>query len=150
MKEVIERILNGQYVDEERGITVFDANLEWELKSGETKEGQFVIAASGDCLVEGTVVSSDPRLELSLEQFQGKQIPVDYIFHGENLEYGDEVQGSIHILSDKGELSIPFQARVSEGAMDSSIGPIKNLFHFVGKQHTDKARRARNGGVNGG
>ena len=52
MKEVIERILNGQYVDDERGITVFDANLEWELKSGETKEGQFVIAASGDCLIE--------------------------------------------------------------------------------------------------
>lgn len=137
MKEVIERILNGQYVDDERGITVFDANLEWELKSGETKEGQFVIAASGDCLIEGTVVSSDPRLELSLEQFQGKQILVEYLFHGEYLEAGDEVQGAIYILSDRGELSIPFHAHVSEGAMDSSIGPVKNLFHFANLAKTN-------------
>ncbi|MDE6675303.1 MAG: hypothetical protein K2K19_10920, partial [Acetatifactor sp.] len=52
-------------------------------------------------------------------------------FHGEQLQAGEVVKGNIYVVSNLGEYYLPFVATVSGAVLQSSAGPIKNLFHFA-------------------
>lgn len=139
MREIIERILDGYYAEEDRSVSLSCSSLELTLKAGENERGQFTISSEGKDMVEGTISTSDARMELSVEHFQGKEIVVDYLFHGEYMAEGEEAKGSIFILTDKGELNVPFQVTIVPETIESSIGPIKNLFHFANLAKTNWA-----------
>jgi len=135
MREVIERILEGKYADEDRYLELSCSALEVELEQGRDYQGFFTI--SSQTCIEGILSVSDARMELSLESFQGEEIRVDYLFHGEHLAEGEEAKGEIYILTNQGEWTLPFTITVCEHTLDSSIGPIKNLFHFANLAKTN-------------
>ena len=47
------------------------------------------------------------------------------------MEPGEEARGAFHIISNQGEYYIPFFVSVVPKTIDSSLGNIKNLFHFT-------------------
>ena len=131
MQKIINQILEGNFDYENGSLDFSCSKIELSLLPGEVCEGSFHIYANRVFTAAGSIMSSDMRMECLTEEFQGGEEEIFYRFHGENLEEGEVVKGSFYIVSNQGEYYLPFVANVEYRVMDSSIGPIKNLFHFA-------------------
>lgn len=131
MREIINRILEGNF-EYENGSLDFSCNkLELSLTKGEVCEGSFFIYGTPGCYTDGYVYSSDLRMECLTSQFTGSEAEIAFRFHGEMLEEGDVVKGIFSVVSNHGEYYLPFVATVEHTVLISTLGPIKNLFHFA-------------------
>ena len=82
-------------------------------------------------MTEGSVISSDLRMECVSRRFGGVQDEIFYRFDAHGMEPREESRGSIHIISNQGEYYIPFSVSISADRIMSSMGEIRNLFHFT-------------------
>ena len=131
MQEIIDRILGGNF-DYENGSLEFSCSkIEISLSQGTAYEGSFHILSASDGYVKGSVLSDHLRMECMTDQFTGSDAEIFYCFHGENLAEGDVVKGAFSVVSNRGEYNLPFVVTVEHGVLNSSIGPIRNLFHFA-------------------
>ena len=131
MQEIIDRILGGNF-DYENGSLEFSCSkIEISLSQGTAYEGSFHILSASDGYVKGSVISDHLQMECMTDQFTGSDAEIFFCFHGENLEEGDVVKGSFSVVSNRGEYNLPFVVTVEHGVLNSSIGPIRNLFHFA-------------------
>lgn len=136
MQKIIDRILEGNFGYESGSLDFSCSKIEISLCKGEQHEGSFHIYAYQGTVADGTVISSDLRMECLTKEFVGNQEEVFFRFHGENLEEGDVVKGNFYIVSNQGEYYIPFVASVQYKSLKSSVGDIKNLFHFANLSKT--------------
>ncbi len=105
-------------------------NIEIAAKPQELIEGSFFIHAS-DRYAEGEIYSSDTRIRVPENRFKGQDFEVQYFFDLSNAEAGDTVSGELSIISNYGEYAIPYAVSVQKPFLQSSLGGIKNLFHFT-------------------
>lgn len=127
----IRQILEGKF-DYENGSLEFSCTkIELNIRKGEQYEGSFHIYGQEGLFTDGTVFSSDWRMECLMGEFTGVSEEIPFRFHGENLEEGDVVKGTFDIVSNQGEYYLPFVVSVEYAVPDSTIGGIKNLFHFA-------------------
>lgn len=137
MQEMIRRILDGDFDYENGSLDFSCSKIELELSKGSTYEGSFYITSSivpaGTLgkLTDGYVVSSDLRMECLTPEFSGSNAEIAYRFHGEHLEEGDVVKGAFSVISNRGEYYLPFVVSIEHTVLETSIGGIKNLFHFA-------------------
>ena len=131
MQEIIDRILGGNF-DYENGSLEFSCTkIEISLTQGTSYEGSFHIISASEGYVKGFVISDHLRMECLTDQFSGSDAEIFYCFHGENLEEGDVIKGSFSVVSNRGEYNLPFVVTVEHSMLNSSIGAIRNLFHFA-------------------
>ena len=128
---MIDQVLKGNFDYENGSLDFSCAKIELTLKKGECREGTFRILSTQGQFTNGLVVSSDLRMECLTEEFTGCDEEISFCFHGENLDEGDVVKGSFYVISNHGEYYLPFVVSVEHTVLASSIGSIKNLFHFV-------------------
>lgn len=131
MQKTINQILEGNFYYENGSLDFSCAKIEISLNRGEVYEGSFRIYAPQGQLTNGTVLSSDLRMECVTGKFAGCDEEIFFRFHGEKLEEGDVVRGNFYVVSNQGEYYLPFVASVEHRVMESSIGTIRNLFHFA-------------------
>ena len=131
MREVIEQILDGTYGYEKGSLDFSCAKLEIELQKGEVYEGSFKIYASEGKYTTGYVTTSDSRMVCLTPEFAGNEEEISFCFHGEWMEEGEVTKGEFYVVSNKGEYYLPYVVRVAHTVAQSSIGPVKNLFHFT-------------------
>ncbi|MCM1187034.1 MAG: DUF5717 family protein [Lachnoclostridium sp.] len=137
MQEMIRRILDGDFDYENGSLDFSCSKIELELSKGSTYEGSFYINSSPGTVgtmgrfIDGYVVSSDLRMECLTPEFSGSNAEVAYCFHGEHLEEGDVVKGAFSVISNRGEYYLPFVVSIEHTVLETSIGSIKNLFHFA-------------------
>lgn len=131
MNEVIDRILEGNF-DYEKGSLDFSCSkLELSIGKGECVEGSFKLLGTPGRYTKGYVYSSDSRMECLTGEFVGCEEEIFYCFHGEALEEGDVVRGEFYVVSNQGEYYLPFVVNVEHTVLTSTLGNIKNLFHFA-------------------
>ena len=131
MRKIIDQILEGDF-DYEGGSLDFSCpKIELSMLPGEVYEGSFLVHASSEGVVSGQVISSDLRMECLTEELSGNDDEIFYRFRGENLEEGEVIKGNFYIISSLGEYYIPFVVNAEYNVMESSVGPVKNLFHFA-------------------
>ena len=137
MRECVEQILEGKYDYETSSLDFSCAKVELTLHSGDICEGSFHVYTSGAGFTKGYVSTTDMRMECLTEEFTGENDEILYRFHGENLQEGEVVKGNFCIISNQGEYFLPFVASVEYDVYVSSVGKIKNLFHFANLAKSD-------------
>lgn len=131
MRQVIQEILNGKFNVDNGPLDFSCQRIEISLHAGEVIEDFFKIYGPAGKMTEGYVVSSDLRMECVTGEFSGSEDEIHYRFNAHGMEEGEEAQGAFSIISNQGEYSIPFSVLVAPKTIDSSLGNIKNLFHFT-------------------
>ena len=131
MRKIIDQILEGNFDHENGSLDFSCSKIEIPLYPGERYEGSFHILASQGAFVSGYVVSSDCRMECLTEEFEGSGEEICFCFHGDHMEEGDVVKGHFYIVSSCGEYYIPFVVTAEHPSPESSVGTVKNLFHFA-------------------
>lgn len=143
LKELIGKLSRGtiEYEFPEVETSVMDIRL--EVEEGQKIHGFFEVFSKNEGDIKGIVYSSDNRFRIVNDQFIGKRCKIEYDVNGEHLEKGDNIKGRINIVSNGGELFVPFDIMVVGESLSSSMGEISNLFHFIDlvKQEYDEALR---------
>ena len=111
--------------------------VELEFVRPEAREGSFGIESEEGIPAGGLVLSTHSRMKVLTGNFRGIHSEITYSFDATGLEAGDVVTGEFIILSDKGEFTLPFEVTMAQEYMYSSMGPIKNLFHFTNLAKTN-------------
>lgn len=136
MQQMMEQMLQGSFDYETGSLDFSCSKIELTLPPGAFYEGSFTICAQPGSPVNGTVLSSDLRMECLVPSFSGADEVINYRFHAEYLEDGDEVLGQFDIISSRGEYALPFLVRIQTPYPEASIGPVRNLFNFANLART--------------
>lgn len=131
MRQAVEEILNGKFNHENGTLEFSCQRISLEVQADTVTEDSFLIYGPEGQVTEGHVVSSDLRMECLTRQFAGAREEILYRLDAHGMEAGDEIRGAFHIISNQGEYYIPFSVSVAAETIVSSLGNIKNLFHFT-------------------
>lgn len=139
--QAVEEILNGKFNVGNGSLDFSCPRIELSLYVGEASGGSFTVYGPEEGLTEGSVLSSDLRMVCLTQSFSGSSNVIEYRFDSQGMEAGDEVKGAFSIISNHGEYYLPFSVTVMPGTVDSSMGGIRNLFHFtnLAKSNWDEA-----------
>lgn len=134
---MMDQILQGSFGYETGSLDFSCSKIELTLPPGAFHEGSFTIYAPSGGPVNGTVMSSDLRMECLTASFSGADESIVYRFHARQLEDGEAVRGQFTVLSNQGEYFLPFLIKVQTSYPESSIGPIRNLLYFTNLAKTN-------------
>lgn len=141
MRQVIDRILEGKF-DYEKGSLDFSCpRVEITMGPNELYTGSFGIVAPQGKEASGFIYCSDLRLKLYMDSFSGQGQEVGFSFSSKGLEEGDVIQSEIVVISNQGEYYLPYVVTIAHKEINTSLGDIKNLFHFtnLAKSNWDEA-----------
>lgn len=106
-------------------------SVNFSLKPGEGTEGSFTIFAPEGVIAEGWMASSRLEMECLTEEFIGAEAEVSYRFLAREMEAGEALEGCFYIISNCGEYELPYRIEIEDERVESSLGTIKNMFHFA-------------------
>lgn len=137
MQDITERILEGKFNSGVRSLDFSNPVIEVTLHEGETYDGSFFINGPENQVIEGTVSSSRLRMKCLTECFAGNGEEIAYSFDSAGMREGDSFKGEFRIISNQGEYYVPYEIKITADTMNSSLGNVKNLFHFANLARTD-------------
>ncbi len=140
---VVDEILDGKFHVDDGSLEFSCQRVTLSLQADTACEGSFFVYGPEGGLTEGEVFSSDLRMECVSTRFGGSEDEILYRFHADGMEAGTEAAGSFHIISNRGEYYLPFEVKVLTDEIVTSMGEIRNLFHFtnLARESWDEAVR---------
>lgn len=137
MKEKISLLAKGIFEYEKPKLSVSEEVISFEIEAGDVYEGSFEISSMNGYEIRTKAFSSNKLMQLKSNDYCGEKIAVGYRFDASKLEIGEEITGHISIISNGGEVEIPFDVRVCQPFCHTSIGAIKDLAQFTNLAQTN-------------
>ena len=125
----LEEYKKGQFDTLLPEVAISTDRVECSMYQGENFKGSFEINGSKE--IRGFLTVSSPRMTCSCTSFLGENNVVEYEFDSRGMTEGDVLKGKFDIICNGGEYSLPFVATIEKCHIESSMGSIKNLFHFA-------------------
>lgn len=132
MKDKVERLAKGIFEYEQPEVLVSEEMLSVEVSAGEVFCGKFSVRNRALSMMKGVLYSSDEMLVLNEHQFVGTENEIGYTVHAEYAAPGEQRKGNITVVSEFGEILLPFSIKVIPVSCISSEGEIRDLFQFAG------------------
>lgn len=143
MKAKINRLSKGIFDENIPDLELSTGMIEGTVRTDGVLSGSFVIRSQNDQEARAVLYTDNSRIVLKNSSFMGRQTEIVYEIHGEGLAAGKTIRGVIWIVSDGGEISLPCEVQVEASYAMTSMGKLKNLFHFTNlvKNRYEEARR---------
>lgn len=137
--------MDGEKFHIQRGSLTFSTDAVKEtLTPGTPYEGSFVIYGAGNKAASGFVLSTNPAVTLLVNEFSGARESISFQVAGQKMPQGgakepeaEKLEGVFRILSDQGEYELPYCFTYEVKRADSSLGPVRNLLHYVNLARTN-------------
>ena len=141
LRPEISRILEGDFEYEVGNIEFSCSRIEIELDASSVYEGEFSILAGLDRPFNGKVTTSDHRMICHNPEFNENETVIHFSFDASFMQPGDVEKGFFYVVSNQGEGYLSYVVSVVHKVPDSSLGSIRNLFHFanLAKSNWDEA-----------
>lgn len=131
MKELIEKLARGVIEYNVPVLEVSVSEIEKKVYSEKAFRSSFTVYSSNDAILKGFVYSTNEKIVIEDKNFCGKTQEINFSIATEYINDGDEVIGEINVVSNGGEVVIPVKIKVESVSYTTSIGELKNLFHFA-------------------
>ncbi len=118
-------------------LTFSTAQVSLVMEPGEIREGSFTIYSHSQESVNGFIRSNRLAMKCLTESFSGSREVISYRFDASAFTTGDTVEGFFRIISNHGEYRLPFNVKIMAGRIDSSLGAVRNLYHFTNLARSD-------------
>ena len=135
-REKIAKLLAGKSVRREGSLSFSYPKAEISLRAGDSVEGSFVVTGRSDLPLTGFVLAGDVRMHCLTKEFSGNPAEISYRFDSVGLDEGDIVRGEFKVISNQGEYTLPYTACILPKIFETSLGQMKNLFHFANLART--------------
>ncbi len=137
MRQVIEEMAAGRFAGSRPKLNTEDACISVRMGRNTVYEGSLTLEVSEGRTIKGMVHSSSPRVKVKEPAVSGTHVQLGYSINSTGLDFGEELNGSLLLVTDGGEYEIPFFVKVVRAGSHSSMGNVKNLFHFTNLAYTD-------------
>lgn len=118
--------------DSQGGSLIFSCSkIEIEIHEKETVNGSFTIEEQSGRQIQGSIYTSEGSMHCNQHEMCAKIIECAYYFESDGMAEGDIKKGFFYIISNMGEYSIPYVVTMVHDYIKTSLGTIKNLFHFT-------------------
>lgn len=131
MKELIEKLARGVIEYDVPVLEVSVSEIDKKVHSEKAFKSSFTVFSSNDVPLKGFVYSSNENILIEDKTFAGKSQEIHFSIATDYINDGDEVVGEINVVSNGGEVVIPVSIKVESVTYTTSIGELKNLFHFA-------------------
>lgn len=141
LRELISKLSKGQIEYDLPETEVSVTAIEESVGAGTVWRSSFEVFGNRDEEIKGLVYSTNEYLKVLNRQFVGRNNRIELELDTSVLEPKDVINGRINIVSNGGELFIPFHFEIQPEGLASGIGTISNMFHFLNliKQEYDEA-----------
>ena len=141
MREKINQILQGNFIYETGNVEFSCSRIEIELEDSSVYEGEFSILADLDGAFNGTVTTSDSKMMCLNPKFDEQNAVIRFAYDASYMQPGDVEKGYFYVVSNQGEAYLSYVVSIVNKVPDSSMGSIRNLFHFanLAKSNWDEA-----------
>ena len=137
MKQVLKRLKKEMYEYAAGTVEFSVPKLSLTVRKNEKQTGEIIVKSSLGQEFCGYVYSSHYRMELYTKKLEGGENTISYVCDAAGMEEGDTLKGEISLISNTGQFLLPFELTVTEEVFASSMGPVKNLFHFTNMAKND-------------
>ncbi|MDD6035276.1 MAG: DUF5717 family protein [Lachnospiraceae bacterium] len=137
MKEKVERFAKGIFEYEQPELLLSEETLSISVSAGETFCGFFSVSNRDLSVMKGVLYSSNELLVLNDTGFVGAENEISYTVHAEYAAPGEVYRGEITIVSECGEIALPFVIKITPLSCMSSDGEVRDLYQFAGLAQND-------------
>ena len=143
MKELVGKLSRGQVEYSLPQVDVSVISIEKNIEAGLIFCDSFEVFNKLPGEIKGIVYSTNEYLTITENQFLGKINKIEYRIDTRVLEPGDEIKGRINIVTNGGEVYVPFDFRIKEESIECKTGKVSNMFHFINlvKEDYDEAQK---------
>ena len=131
MKEKINLLSKGIFDYGYPDVHVSEMRLDLDIEAGRTYSGEFEVYSTNGAGIRAKIFSSNKQMHCEETDIIGTDNVVHYVFSAENMETGDTAEGQISIISNGGEIQIPYKVTVRSPYCMTSIGEVGNLEEFT-------------------
>lgn len=101
-----------EYNISDKGLSITPERLNFQVNPGGVAEGQFVVAGPPGIAVTGFLTSDSFHMQLRRSSFAENPDRISWRFDAGSIEEGEISEGTIGIVSNRGEYRLPFRAEV--------------------------------------
>lgn len=112
-------------------ITVSEEKIQIQAQTGELYGGSFEINSVNGFPIKAMIFSSNHRVQCQEGSVIGAHCVVNYIFDAKDVQAGTTIQGSFCIVSNGGELNVPYEMTVCKPYFNTSIGTVRDMRQFT-------------------
>ncbi len=135
-REKIAKVLAGKSFRRTGSLSFSCLKLELSLRAGEHLEGSFTVTGKETLPLLGAVLTGEARMHCLTPEFSGNPAKILYRFDSIGLDEGDTVRGEFKVISNQGEYVLPYTVLILPQIFETSMGQMKNLFHFANLART--------------
>lgn len=134
---IANRVLEGNFNRDYHALDFSSPVIELKIAQGDIYEGSFSIYGPENTFTEGKVSSSRLRMKCLVDTFSGSESTIPFAFDSTGMSEGESFKGEFRIISNQGEYLIPYDISIGNSNIDTSMGDIRNLFHFTNLARTN-------------
>lgn len=131
MKEKIQLLSKGVFEYENPVIDVSEKMITLDVEYGSRYSGYFDVVSSNHIEIRAMVFSSNKWMQCLESTIIGESSRVHYVFDTQAMEIGEISEGCFNIVSNGGELTIPYRVHVCAPYCETSIGQMNELEQFI-------------------
>lgn len=146
MERKIENFAEEKFNFELPEILVLPSCLDISVRTDSEAVGSFKVRFKDEIKynyrkIRGYVTCNDYRFNFDTVTFSNYEVEIKYTFDGTSLCYGGDYSGNIHLITDCGEINLPYRVCVTATEMMAGQVEIKNIYQFAAfaKENYDHA-----------
>lgn len=129
MRAKINKLSKGIFDKKVPWLELSEGMIEGTVQTDGVLSGSFVIKSTREA--RGVLYTDTNRIALQETSFVGKQAEIHYEIDSAGIPAGEKIKGCVWIISDGGELTLPYEIQVEAPFALTSMGKIRNTFHFT-------------------
>ena len=136
MEKKIENFAEERFSFELPELLVLPSFLDISVRTDAEAVGSFKVIYKdevkySDRKIRGYITCNDYRFKFDIVTFSSCEVEIDYRFDGTGLTSGKEYGGFIHLITDCGEIKVPYHINIKETEFNIEDSEVKNLYQLT-------------------
>lgn len=137
MRERINRLAKGIIDMEAPEIRIQPESPDEEVQVGGIEKKELYIVSLNGLHIKGLFYSSNPRVRVVTGSFGGLRNHAVYEVDSSFLDYGDVIEGAFYLVTNGGEMEIPYRFHVKAGVSGQTLKRLRTPRDFANMARQD-------------
>lgn len=131
MKDQINKYARGVFEYDPPVIRAKESSVYSVVDKNRSYKGTISLYEEQGREIKGIIYTDNDKVVLPVKSFCKDKVALEYSVRCDGALNGEVIEGVFNVVSNGGELSIPYSFKVEAGSYDTSAGVIRNLTQFV-------------------
>lgn len=138
MREKIGQYARGIFEYKSPEVITSVESINQGIDMGTSFYGSIIISNTADSIIKGVIYSSNDMVMTNVGSFSGYKNEVKYCVRSTDCMAGEIIKGKFVIVTNCGEIEIPFNFIVEKPMFETELGNVKDLFQFANLAKSDE------------